>query len=102
MCIRDSTLLKPEATWPQIQTLCDEAIANHTASVCINTCSVKQAVESVSYTHLSEVVSVGDTIEVYVKDIDTENHKVSLGYKKAEGNPCLLYTSVYCIEMIVS
>ena len=34
----DHTLLKPEATWPQIQTLCDEAIANRTASVCINTC----------------------------------------------------------------
>ena len=29
--------------------------------------------------HPSEVVSVGDTIEVYVKDIDTETHKVSLG-----------------------
>ena len=41
----DHTLLKPEATWPQIQTLCDEAIANQTASVCINTCYVKQAVE---------------------------------------------------------
>ena len=39
----DHTLLKPEATWPQIQQLCDEAIANHTASVCINTCYVKQA-----------------------------------------------------------
>ena len=37
--------------------------------------------------HPSEVVSVGDSIEVYVKDIDTENHKVSLGYKKAEENP---------------
>ena len=41
----DHTLLKPEATWPQIQQLCDEAIANHTASICINTCYVKQAVE---------------------------------------------------------
>ena len=39
----DHTLLKPEATWPQIRTLCDEAIANHCASVCINTCYVKQA-----------------------------------------------------------
>ena len=39
----DHTLLKPEATWPQIQQLCDEAIANHTASVCINTCYVKPA-----------------------------------------------------------
>ena len=37
--------------------------------------------------HPSEVVSVGDTIEVYVKDIDRENHKVSLGYKKTEDNP---------------
>ena len=32
-------------------------------------------------------MSVGDTIDVYVKDIDTENKKVSLGYKKAEDNP---------------
>ena len=39
----DHTLLKPEATWPQIQKLCDEAIAAHCASVCINTCYVKQA-----------------------------------------------------------
>jgi deoxyribose-phosphate aldolase len=39
----DHTLLKPEATWPQIQTLCDEAIQNKCASVCINTCYVKQA-----------------------------------------------------------
>ena len=37
--------------------------------------------------HPSEVVNVGDTIEVYVKALDPENHKVSLGYKKAEDNP---------------
>ncbi len=37
--------------------------------------------------HPSEVVAVGDTIEVYVKALDPENHKVSLGYKKAEDNP---------------
>ena len=41
----DHTLLKPEATWPQIQALCDDAIKYHTASVCINTCYVKQAVQ---------------------------------------------------------
>ncbi len=35
----------------------------------------------------SEVVSVGDEIDVYVKDLDRENKKVSLGYKKAEDNP---------------
>ena len=37
--------------------------------------------------HPSEVVNVGDTVEVYVKDIDTEKHNISLGYKKAEDNP---------------
>ena len=35
----------------------------------------------------SEVVSVGDEIDVYVKDLDRDNKKVSLGYKKAEDNP---------------
>ncbi len=39
----DHTLLKPEATWPQVQVLCDEAMRWHTASVCINTCYVRQA-----------------------------------------------------------
>ena len=37
--------------------------------------------------HPSEVVRVGDTIEVYVKSYDPENQKVSLGYKKEEDNP---------------
>ncbi len=47
--------------------------------------------------HPSDVVSVGDTIEVYVKDIDTENHKVSLGYKKAEDNPWEKFKAEYPI-----
>ena len=38
----DHTLLKPEATWPQVQQLCDEAMRYGTASVCINTCYVGQ------------------------------------------------------------
>ena len=37
--------------------------------------------------HPSEVVKVGDQIEVYIKSLDRENGKVSLGYKKAEDNP---------------
>ena len=41
----DHTLLKPEATWPQVQALCDEAMRWHTASVCINTCYVRQAAD---------------------------------------------------------
>ncbi len=37
--------------------------------------------------HPSEVVSVGDTVQVYVKSLDRENGKISLGYKKKEDNP---------------
>lgn len=37
--------------------------------------------------HPSDVVKVGDVLDVYVKDIDTENKKISLGYKKTEDNP---------------
>ncbi len=45
LAVVDHTLLKADATWGEIQKLCDEAIANKTASVCINTCWVKPAVE---------------------------------------------------------
>ena len=37
--------------------------------------------------HPSEVVKVGDEIDVYIKSLDRENGKVSLGYKKTEDNP---------------
>ncbi|MBQ3553471.1 MAG: bifunctional 4-hydroxy-3-methylbut-2-enyl diphosphate reductase/30S ribosomal protein S1 [Clostridia bacterium] len=37
--------------------------------------------------HPSEVVSVGDTLDVYIKDINEETKKISLGFKKAEDNP---------------
>ena len=37
--------------------------------------------------HPSEVVNVGDTVEVYIKALDAEKGKISLGYKKAEDNP---------------
>ncbi|HIT19587.1 MAG TPA: bifunctional 4-hydroxy-3-methylbut-2-enyl diphosphate reductase/30S ribosomal protein S1 [Candidatus Fimivivens faecavium] len=37
--------------------------------------------------HPSQVVKVGDEIEVTIKDIDAEKKKISLGYKKDEDNP---------------
>lgn len=41
----DHTLLKPESTWAQIKQICDDAIEYKTASICINPCYVKRAVE---------------------------------------------------------
>lgn len=39
----DHTLLKQTATWEEIRSLCDEALAFRTASVCIPPCYVAQA-----------------------------------------------------------
>ncbi len=37
--------------------------------------------------HPSEVISVGDSIEVYIKEINAETKKISLGHKKEEDSP---------------
>ena len=37
--------------------------------------------------HPSEVVNIGDTVEVYIKEIDPEKKRISLGYRKDEDNP---------------
>ena len=41
----DHTLLKQNATWKQVETLCQEAEKYHMASVCIPPCYVKQAAD---------------------------------------------------------
>ena len=49
----------------------------------------------------AEVVSVGDIIEVYVKDLDKEKRKISLGYKKAEDNPWTIFQNNYNVDDVV-
>ena len=47
-------------------------------------------ISELSWTHIkhpSEVVNVGDTVDVYIKDINEETKKISLGFKNAEDNP---------------
>ena len=41
----DHTLLKADAGWEDIRRICDEALENSTASICINPCWVERAVE---------------------------------------------------------
>ncbi len=42
----DHTLLKPVATWEQIQKICDESIKYETASICIPACYIKRINET--------------------------------------------------------
>lgn len=50
--------------------------------------------------HPSEVVSVGDTVQVYVKSLDRENGKISLGYKKKEDNPWEILKNEYPVGTV--
>ena len=43
----------------------------------------------------SEVVKVGDNIVVFVKAIDKERKRISLGYKKDEDNPWFIFNQKY-------
>ncbi len=51
--------------------------------------------------HPSDVVSVGDTVEVYIKALDAEHKKISLGYKKIEDNPWEILKRDYPIGSVV-
>lgn len=52
--------------------------------------------------HPSQIVSVGDVLEVYIKDLDKEAGRISLGYKKAEDNPWVKFESDYSVGTVVT
>ncbi len=51
--------------------------------------------------HPSDVLAVGQEISVYVKSLDKENKKISLGYKKAEDNPWEILRRDYPVDTVV-
>jgi 4-hydroxy-3-methylbut-2-enyl diphosphate reductase len=51
--------------------------------------------------HPSEVVNVGDTVSVYIRDLDREKKKISLGYRKSEENPWEVFKANYPIGTVV-
>lgn len=52
--------------------------------------------------HPSEVVNVGDTVEVYIKSLDAEKRKISLGYKKIEDNPWEILRTRFPVDSVVT
>lgn len=62
-------------------------------------------ISELSWTHIknpSEVVNVGDVVDVYVKDINEETKKISLGFKNAEDNPWEILKNNYSEGMVVN
>lgn len=52
--------------------------------------------------HPSEVVKVGDFIEVYIKELDKDSNRISLGYKKTEDNPWEKFKANYAIGNVIT
>lgn len=52
--------------------------------------------------HPSEVVNVGDVVEVYIRDLDREKKKISLGYRKAEDNPWEILKAKYPVGSVLT
>jgi 4-hydroxy-3-methylbut-2-enyl diphosphate reductase len=46
----------------------------------------------------SEVVSVGDEVEVTIKSLNPEKKQIALGYKKLEDNPWEIFKSKYAVD----
>jgi 4-hydroxy-3-methylbut-2-enyl diphosphate reductase len=51
--------------------------------------------------HPSDVLTLGDTIEVYIKALDPEKRKISLGYKKADDSPWELLRRDYPVGTVI-
>ncbi|NCB74213.1 MAG: bifunctional 4-hydroxy-3-methylbut-2-enyl diphosphate reductase/30S ribosomal protein S1 [Clostridia bacterium] len=49
-----------------------------------------------------DVMSVGDSVDVYIISFDKENHKISLGYKDPNGNPWEKFMNTYKVGDVVN
>jgi len=52
--------------------------------------------------HPRQVVSEGDILKVYIKELDPENDRISLGYKKTEDNPWEKFKANYEVGDVVT
>lgn len=50
--------------------------------------------------HPSEVVNVGDEVEVTIKSLDAEKKQIGLGYKKLEDNPWEIFKAKYTVDSV--
>ena len=92
---RDIRKEQAEALWAQLEegqkyTGTVRSLTKYGAFVDIGGVDGMIHISELSWTrikHPSEIVNVGDTVEVYIKALDRENKKISLGFKKVEDNP---------------
>ena len=107
--LRDERRAAAQEIWDNIEvgdrfTGTVKSLTNYGAFVDIGGVDGMVHVSELSWTRIknpSEVVLVGDTVEVYVKAIDKEKKKISLGYKKEEENPWVIFQKNYDVNDVV-
>lgn len=50
--------------------------------------------------HPSDVVNVGDVVDVYIKELDVEKKRISLGFRKIEDNPWEIMKNKYPVGTV--
>ena len=61
-------------------------------------------ITEISWSHIkhpSDVLKIGQEVDVYVKAYDPETHKISLGYKTEESNPWKIFEENYKVDDVV-
>jgi 4-hydroxy-3-methylbut-2-enyl diphosphate reductase len=81
-----------------------KSIANYGAFVDIGGVDGMVHITELSWTrikHPSEVLKLGDVIQVYIKDFDTEKRRISLGYRDESENPWTKFLLAHQVNDIV-
>ena len=101
--LREKRKAEKEAFWASIEEGMEfegtvKSIASYGAFIDLGLVDGLLHITELSWKRLknpSEVVSVGDKIKVFVKSVDKENGKISLGHKTDDENPWNIFKSKY-------
>ena len=106
---REERRAKEEAFWAEIEegksyTGVVKSMTSYGAFVDLGGVDGMVHTSELSWKHIkspAEVVSVGETLTVYVKSFDVEKKRISLGYKTEESNPWVIFTGKYQVGDVV-
>ena len=107
--LRDERRAAEEAFWGDIEegkvyTGVVKSMTSYGAFVDLGGVDGMVHTSELSWKHIkspAEVVSVGETLTVFVKSFDREKKRISLGYKTEESNPWVIFTNQYQVGDVV-
>jgi 4-hydroxy-3-methylbut-2-enyl diphosphate reductase len=107
--LREARKAKEEAFWAQaeegqVYQGVVKSLTNYGAFVDIGGVDGMVHISELSWKrikHPSDVLAIGQEIEVFIKSLDKENKKISLGYKKAEDNPWEILRRDYPVDTVI-